>query len=60
MLWKYLKRKNSSSEEPIEPPPLSKSSKFNILLMKRTNRLAIFMFVAGILFKIIQHVFFKK
>jgi hypothetical protein len=27
--------------------------------MKRTNRLAIAMFVGGILFKIIQHLFFK-
>jgi hypothetical protein len=54
MLGKFLRRKKETEEEPLEPPPLSKSSKFNILLMKRTNRLAIFMFVAGILFKIIQ------
>jgi hypothetical protein len=54
MFWKYLRKRNETEEEPLEPPPLSKSSKFNILLMKRTNRLAIFMFVAGILFKIIQ------
>jgi hypothetical protein len=54
MPWKYFRKKNEAQEEPLEPPPLSKSSKFNILLMKRTNRLAIFMFIAGILFKVIQ------
>lgn len=42
-----------------EVKPLSKSTKFNILFMKRTNRVAIFMFVAGILYKIIDWVFLK-
>lgn len=38
--------------------PLSGSSRFNIRFMKRTNMLAIFMFVFGILGKIIYNVFF--
>jgi hypothetical protein len=44
----------------VEPKPvLSASSKWNIIFMKRTNRLAIAMFLGGILFKIIQHLFFR-
>jgi hypothetical protein len=39
--------------------PLSGSSRFNIRFMKRTNMLAIFMFVFGILGKIIYNYFFK-
>lgn len=33
---------------------LSKSSRFNLLFMRRTNRLAIFMFLGGILYKVIE------
>lgn len=48
--------KQSVNQENIDtPPPLSRSSRFNILLMKRTNHLAIFIFLAGIIYKLIQH-----
>ena len=40
--------------------PLSSSSRFNIRFMKRTNMLAIFMFVFGILGKIIYNLFFAN
>lgn len=51
---------NGASGEEQTLPPLSRSSRFNILLMKRTNRLAIFTFVAGILYKVIEHYFIKN
>lgn len=41
-------------ETPREYPPISRSSKINLMLMKRTNRLAIAMFVGGILYKLIS------
>jgi len=37
--------------------PISDTTRFNILLMKRTNRLAIAMFVLGILYKTIDWLF---
>lgn len=39
------------------PKPISKTTRFNILLMKRTNRLAIAMFVLGILYKTLDWLF---
>jgi hypothetical protein len=51
--------KDTENKELAEIPPISASSRWNILFMKRTNRMAIAIFVGGILFKIIQHAFFK-
>lgn len=39
-------------------PELSKSSRFNVRLMKRTNLLAILMFSAGLVYKLVEYLFF--
>jgi len=38
-------------------PELSKSSRFNLRLMKRTNLLAILMFSAGVIYKLVEYLF---
>ncbi len=36
-----------------------RSTQWNIMFMKRTNRLAIVMFVGGVLYKVIEKLFFS-
>jgi hypothetical protein len=58
-LFSQMSMEPNSEVGAEQKPVLSASSRWNIIFMKRTNRLAIAMFVGGILFKIIQHLFFK-
>lgn len=45
---------NAEPERPA-PPPLSKSSRFNIKLMWNINRLSIAIFVAGVIYVLLRN-----
>jgi hypothetical protein len=48
-----------NTKDANQPEGLSKSSRFNIRFMKRTNLLAVSMFTAGVLYKLIEYLFFN-